>query len=75
MTLDDGTTDGESDSHAAVLRCVERVEESVRGLRVEPRSRVFDAQEHAFAFLLLGAHQQLPWTIVHGTHRVGCIPD
>src|SRR5271170_6234694 len=75
MTLDNGATDGESDSHTVILRGVERLEESVRSLRIEPHSRILYRQTHTIAFVSVGSDEQVPRTIVDGAHRVGCIPD
>src|SRR5262250_803178 len=38
MSLDDGATDGEPDTHAVGLRCVEGVEQLVHTLGVDPQS-------------------------------------
>ena len=75
MTLDNGTTDGKSDSHTVILRGVERFEEPVRSLRIEPDSRILHRQTHTITFVSLGFDQQLPRTIMDEAHRVGCVPE
>jgi len=75
MTLNNGSTDGEPDSHAIILSGVERFEESARSLRVEPGSCILHCQTHAIVFLSFGFDQQLPRTIFDGAHRVRCIPN
>ena len=75
MVLNNGSTDGESDSHAIILGGVERFEESARSLRVEPGSRILHCQTNVVVFLSFGFDQQLPRTIFDGGHRVRRIPD
>src|ERR1700730_9938749 len=43
MTLDNGATHRQADSHPAGLGCVERLKEFVEALRVETYAGVFDA--------------------------------
>ena len=52
MTLDNGATDRQSDTHPANLRCVERFEESVRAFRVEPYARILHREAHTIALRL-----------------------
>ena len=75
MTLNNGATDGEPDSHTVILGGVERFEEPVRSLRVEPDSRILHRQPYMIVFVPFSFNQQLPRTIVDRAHRVGCIPD
>src|SRR5512145_1457446 len=70
MTLDNEATDGEADPHTASLGCVERVEESVRILRIEPHPRILHRQAHAIAFVSCGSDHQFPRPIVDLAHRV-----
>src|SRR5215471_13502519 len=44
MTLDDGTTDGQPDSHPAALGRVERLEQPLHRLRIEPHPRILRGQ-------------------------------
>src|SRR6266853_3399829 len=74
MTLDNGATDGESDSHTVILSCVERFEEPVGSLRIETDPRIFHAEEHPIAFVSFGRDQQLPRAIMDGIHRIRSIP-
>src|SRR6266403_61092 len=75
MTLDNGATDGYSDSHTVILSCVERFEEPVGSLRIETDPRIFHAEEHAIAFVSFGPDQQLPRAIMDGIHRIRRIPE
>ena len=70
MTLNNGSTDGEPDSHAIILSGVERFEESARSLRVEAGSCILYGEAHAIAFVSFGSNQQLPRTIVDAAHCV-----
>src|ERR1700677_1902825 len=75
MTFNNGATDGKSDSHTVILSALERIEEPGGRLRVETDSRVLHGQANAITFVLFGFDQQLPGTIVDGTHRVGCVRE
>src|SRR6266478_5600425 len=75
MTLDNGATDAQSDSHTIILSCVERFEEPVGSLRIETDPRIFHAEAHPIAFVSFGLDQQLPGAIMDGTHRIGSIPE
>src|SRR5713226_5376514 len=75
MTLDNGATDAQSDSHTVILSCVERFEEPVGGLRIETDPHIFHAEEHPIAFASFGRDQQLPRAIMNGIHRIRSIPE
>src|SRR5271166_5430765 len=75
MTLDNGATDGESDSHTVILGGVERLEEPVDCLRGKSDSRILHHQTHMTVFVFFGSNQQLPRTIVNCTHRVASISE
>src|SRR6266853_3215274 len=75
MTLDNGATDAQSDSHTVILSCVERFEESVGSLRIETDPRIFHAESHPIAFVSFGPDQQLPGAIMDGIHRIRSIPE
>src|SRR6266446_6996228 len=74
MTLDNGATDAQSDSHTVILSCVERFEEPVGSLRIETNPRIFHAEEHPITFAF-GLDQQLPGAIMDGIHRIRSIPE
>jgi len=57
-----------------VFRCVEGFEEPVRSLSFETNARIFHAKAHAIPLISFGSDQQLPRTIVDGTHGVRSIP-
>src|SRR5580658_9934299 len=46
MTLDDGTTDGESDSHAAVLGGIKSLKKSVHSLGIKADARILYGEPH-----------------------------
>src|SRR5712671_3676408 len=75
MTLDNGATDAQSDSHTVILSCVERFEESLGNLRIETDPRIFHAEEHPIFFVSFGPDQQLPGAIIDGIHRIRSIPE
>src|SRR6266446_3433522 len=75
MTLDNGATDAQSDSHTVILSCVERFEEPVGSLRIETDPRIFHAEEHPIAFVSFGPDQQVPRAIIDSIHRIRRIPD
>src|SRR6266403_54068 len=75
MTLDNGATDGYSDSHTVIFSCVERFEEPVGSLRIETDPRIFHAEEHPIAFVSFGPDQQLPRAIMDSVHRIRSIPQ
>src|SRR5258705_12887479 len=65
MALDDGTADGEPDSHPVGLRCVEGVKQLVHVLRVDAPPGIPHSRAHTVAVLACGSDQQLPRAIVH----------
>src|SRR5215467_9983926 len=73
MSLDNGTTDGQPDTHAATLRCVEGLEKPLGRLRFEADSGVFDAQPYPLDVFSFGSDEQLSWAVVDGAHCVRCI--
>ena len=75
MTLDNGATDGQSNSHPVAFRCVERFEELVRGSRVETHPRILHDHSDTIAFVSFGFDQQLSPTIVDSAHRVRGVPE
>src|SRR6266481_9897217 len=75
MTLDNGATDAQSDSHTVILSCVERFEEPVGSLRIETDPRIFHAEEHPITFVSSGLDQQLPGSIMDDIHRIRSIPE
>src|SRR5215813_10834980 len=75
MSLDNGPTDGQPDTHAATLRCVEGLEKPLGRLRLEADSGVFHAQPYPIDFVSFGSDEQLPWPVVDGAHCVRCIPQ
>src|SRR5215470_5065697 len=75
MTLDNGATDGESNSHSVILRCVKGFEESVSKLRVETNPHIFYAEAHLIASFSFGPDQQLPPAVLDVAHRVRGIPQ
>src|ERR1700719_1692400 len=75
MTLDNGTTDAQSDSHTVILSRVERFEEAVGSLRIETDPRIFHGEEHPMTFVSFGPDQQFPRAIMYGTHRIRSIPE
>jgi hypothetical protein len=53
MSLDDGAADGEPDTHAAALGCVERIEQLVHALTLDADTRIPHRHAHtipAFSF-------------------------
>ena len=48
MTFNNRATDGQSDAHASILRCIERLKQSVRIFPVESDPRISDAQRSRF---------------------------
>jgi hypothetical protein len=58
-----------------VILCrVERFEESVRSLRIEPDSSILHGQAYALS-VSFGSNQQLPRTIVDSAHCFGCVAE
>src|SRR6266446_8844055 len=75
MSLDDGTADGQPDSHAVAFGGVERFEEPVRSLSSEADPHIFHAKAHPIALVSFRPYQQLPRTIVDRAHRVRSVPE
>ena len=71
MTLNNGATDGESDSHTVILGGVERFEKSVRSLRGKSNSRIFHRQTHmiVFVFFVGGPQVEADLGKVRGSKR------
>jgi hypothetical protein len=57
MTLNNGATDGEPDSHTVILGGVERFEESVRSLIGKSNSRIFHRQTHLIVLAFFGSDE------------------
>jgi hypothetical protein len=57
MSLDDGMTDGQADSHTLILCRIEGFEESVRSLGFETDPYIFHAKPHPIPFLSFGSDQ------------------
>jgi hypothetical protein len=57
MTLNNGATDGEPDSHPVILGGVERFEESVGSLIGKSNSRIFHRQAHLTVFVFFGSDE------------------
>src|SRR6266849_5975013 len=70
MTLDNGATDGQADTHTVTLCRVERIKESLGALRVEAHPYILHAQAHAIPFVSFRPDQQLSWTIINPPHRL-----
>src|SRR5690349_23478557 len=70
MTLDDGTTDGQADSHTAALRRVERVEDSLKALWVDAHSDILYAQARAIVAVDFSRDHEVPRAILDAAHRV-----
>jgi hypothetical protein len=75
MTLDNGSTNGQSDSHTIILCGIERFEESIRRLRLKADSQIFDADAHPIPFISFSSNQQLPRAIIDGAHRVRSVAE
>src|SRR5215472_19126425 len=60
MSLDDGTADGEPDTHAVGFRCVEGVKQLGHVLGVDAHAGIPHAHAHTIAGLAFAADQQLP---------------
>ena len=75
MALDNGATDRQPDTHAAILGCVKRFEKLVQALRSNTHACVLHAQAHMITFVSFGSDGQLPRTIVYAAHRVGGIQE
>src|SRR5215467_9782071 len=71
MSLDDGATDREPDTHAVGFRCVEGVEQLAHVLGGDAHAGIPHAHAHTIAVLPLGSDQQLPRAVVHVNHSVG----
>ena len=70
MFLDNGATHGESDTHAFDFRRVERIEQFIHTLKVEPHPGIPDGHAYAIISVPRSSDQQLPRTIVDGHHCV-----
>src|SRR5262245_8658473 len=75
MSLDDGATNGEPDTHAVGFRCVEGVEQLVHVVGVDAHAGIPHAHADTAAVLPFGSDQQLPRAIVHVNHRIGGIAE
>ena len=75
MALDDGTADGEPDTHAVGFRCVEGVKQRVHVLRVDAHPGIPHTHAHTVAVLAFGSDQQLPRAIVHVNHRLAGVAE
>ena len=65
MSLDNGLTDIQPDSHSIVLSCIEGLEEFVRGFRREAAAHIFHAKTHPIQPLSFGSNEQLPRAIIY----------
>ena len=70
MRLDDGTADGESNTHTVVLRTVERFEEPISGFGSEADAGILHDEPNVLVTILLRFDQQLPRSIFNFPHRV-----
>src|SRR5580765_7288210 len=70
MPLHDGAANGEPDTHAVALRCVEGIEQLVHALPVQARAGIPHHHAHAIAVFPFRSDQHLPQAIVHTEHRV-----
>ena len=70
MPLDDGSADGEPDTHAAALRRMEGIKELVHAPTVNANAGIAHYHTHVIAGVLLSADQQLPRPIIDAAHRV-----
>ncbi len=75
MTFDNGATDGQPDTHPAILGGVKRFEKLVQVLRSKTHACVLYAQAHLITFVSFGSDDQLSRTIVYAAHRVGGIQE
>src|SRR6516225_3605450 len=75
MSLDDGATNGEPDTHAVGFRCVEGVEQLVHVVGVDAHAGIPHAHPDTVAVLPFGSDQQLPRAIVHVSHRVADVAE
>jgi len=71
MSLDDRTTDGQSDAHAAVFCRVEGVEQLVEMLTVEADAGVPNDDSNTLFAVCLGPNDHSPGTIVNARHCLG----
>src|SRR5271156_1758293 len=70
MTLDNGTTDRQTDSHAAAFGRIKGIEECLGALRLEAYARVFYTQADVILAFPLGPDDHLPRPILDVAHRV-----
>jgi hypothetical protein len=70
MTLDNGAADGEANPHTVALGRVERLEKSVRILRLKTHTGILHGQAHTIAFLSFRFDHQLPRPILDAAHGV-----
>src|SRR6516165_7956314 len=63
MSLDDGPTNREPDTHAVGFRCVEGGKQLAHALGVDAHAGIPHAHAHTIAVLPFGSDQQLPWAI------------
>jgi hypothetical protein len=74
VTLDDGSTDGQANSHAVILSRVERVEKPIHARRLETNPNVLHGQPHVICFVPFRSDQQVPRTALYAAHRVASVP-
>src|SRR5438270_7442924 len=71
VSLDDRPADGQSDTHAVLLRCDERLEQLFGDRFADSRAGVFDAHAHQIRRLPIGPDGQASdWSIHHRVDRV-----
>ena len=70
MSLDDGPANGEADTHAAGLGCIEGIKKLVHALTVNADAGIPHHDADAIAVLSFSSDQQLPRPIVDADHRV-----
>src|ERR1700677_4215473 len=70
MTLNNGTTDRQTDSHAAAFGRIEGIEERLCALRFEAHARVLYTQADVILAFPLGPDDQPARPILDTAHRV-----
>ena len=70
VSFDDGSTDGQSDSHSVILGCIECVEQSISGRRIQAGANVFYGQSYAVWVVAFRSDHQVPRTILDVRHGV-----
>jgi hypothetical protein len=70
MSLDNGVTYGEPDTHPLRLRCIERVEQLAHALRIKTDAGVLDGDAYAVIGVPCGCDQQSASTVANDPHRI-----